>query len=206
MKISIPMRTAIVTAIMTAMTMSSVAFGEESARLSARTLTPSGDRGLIRLELPQSEEDVVLQLELETGKSVFVETAYRAKRVSVGDPDVLDVVALGTRELQLVAKSIGTTNLLIWDTNGRPQAAIDIHVGAPHSRLESELRRILGSEDIRVDSAGNGVVLKGSVPTAIALEQALEVARAVLSEDGREAKKREEESHEKGDPKHGTIR
>jgi pilus assembly protein CpaC len=166
-----------------------IAVGEAAGSGEPRTLMPSRDRGLIRLDRPQSEEDAVLQLELETGKSVFVETTYQAKRVSVGDPDVLDVVALGTREIQLVAKSIGTTNLLIWDTSGRPQASIDIHVGAPHSRLESELRRILGSDDVQVDSAGNGIVLKGSVPTALAMEQALEVARAVLSEEGREAKK-----------------
>ncbi|MBW2424143.1 MAG: type II and III secretion system protein family protein [Deltaproteobacteria bacterium] len=154
-----------------------------------RTLAPSPDQGLIRLERPQGDEDVLLQLELETGKSVFIETAYRAKRVSVGNPDILDIVALGSNELQLVAKEVGTTNLLIWDTSGRPQAAIDIHVGAPHSRLGSELRRILGSDDIQVESAGNGVVLKGSVPTAIHMEQALSVARAVISEDGKEAKK-----------------
>ena len=59
----------------------------------------------------------------------------------------------------------------------------------PTPRLGSELRRILGSADIEVDSAGNGVVLKGSVPTAIHMEQALSVARAVISEEGREAKK-----------------
>jgi len=154
-----------------------------------KTLTPSGDRGLIRLERPQGEEDVVLQLEMEMGKSVFIQTAYQAKRVSVGNPDVLDIVALGNSEFQAVAKAVGTTNLLIWDTSGRPQAAIDIHVGAPHSRLGSELRRILGSADIQVDSAGNGVVLKGSVPTAVHMEQAMSVARAVLDEEGREAKK-----------------
>jgi pilus assembly protein CpaC len=88
-----------------------------------------------------------------------------------------------------VAKSIGTTNMLIWDKTGKPQAAIDIHVGVPYSRLQSELRRILGSDDISVDNAGNGIVLKGSVSSAVAMEQTLAVARAVLSDEGSEAKK-----------------
>jgi pilus assembly protein CpaC len=163
--------------------------GARAGHPEPRTLVPTGNRGLIHLERPQGDEDVLLQLEMEMGKSVFIETAYKAKRVSVGNPDILDIVALGSTEFQAVAKQIGTTNLLIWDASGRPQAAIDIHVGAPHSRLGSELRRILGSDDIQVESAGNGVVLKGSVPTVVEMEQALSVARAVLSEDGAEAKK-----------------
>ncbi len=153
------------------------------------TLIPTANRAEVLLTIPESEEDVVRQIELETGKSIFIRTTYDVKRVSVGNPDVLDVVVLGKTEIQLVAKNIGTTNLLIWDKRGRPQAALDIHVGAPHSKLESELRRILGSSEIRVDSAGNGIVLSGSVPTAIAMENALAIARAVLSDEGREAKK-----------------
>jgi pilus assembly protein CpaC len=153
------------------------------------TLLPSLSRATIELDIPQADEDVLRQVEIETGKSIFVRTSYSVKRVSVGNPDVLDVVVLNPTELQLVAKSVGTTNLLIWDTRGRPQAAIDVHVGAPHSRLQSELRRILDSDDIAVESAGNGIVLKGSVPNAVAMEQSLSLARAVLSEDGHEAKK-----------------
>ncbi|HEY5658574.1 MAG TPA: type II and III secretion system protein family protein [Myxococcota bacterium] len=156
--------------------------------VTPETLIPSLDRATLELDVPRAEEDVLRQLEMETGKSVFVRTTYSAKRVSVGNPDVLDVVALTTTEFQLVAKSVGTTNLLIWDQQGRPQAAIDIHVGAPHSRLQSELRRILDSNDISVESAGNGIVLKGSVPDAVAMEQSLAVARAVLSDEGSEAK------------------
>jgi pilus assembly protein CpaC len=153
------------------------------------TLLPSLSRATIDLDVPHADEDVLRQLEIETGKSISIRTSYRVKRVSVGNSDVLDVVVLNPNELQLVAKAVGTTNLLVWDSSGRPQAAIDIHVGAPHSRLQSELRRILDSEDISVESAGNGIVLKGSVPNAVAMEQSLSLARAVLSEEGQEAKK-----------------
>lgn len=153
------------------------------------TLLPSLSRATIELDVPEADEDVLRQLEIEVGKSIFVRTTYRVKRVSVGNPEVLDVAVLNSKEFQLVAKSVGTTNLLVWDSQGRPQAAIDIHVGAPHSRLQSELRRILNSDDISVESAGNGIVLKGSVPNAVAMEQSLSLARAVLSEEGREAKK-----------------
>ena len=109
-----------------------------ASEAKALTLIPTANRAEVLLGLPETEEDAVRQLEMETGKSVFIRTTYRTKRVSVGNPEVIDVVVLNQTEIQLVAKSVGTTNLLIWDREGRPQAAIDIHVGAPHSRLESE--------------------------------------------------------------------
>jgi pilus assembly protein CpaC len=154
-----------------------------------QVLQPSANRATLDLDVPSSEEEILRQIEIESGKSLTVRTTYKVKRVSVGNPEILDVVVLGRQELQLVAREVGTTNLLIWDDAGRPQAAIDIHVGAPHSRLESELRRILGSEDISVSSAGDGIVLHGSVSSAVEMEHSLAIARAVLSEGGREAKK-----------------
>ena len=162
---------------------------EISPEPGIKLLVPSGSKAMIELAAPSEDDDMLRQLDIEAGKSVFARTEYRVKRVSVGNPDIVDVVVISQRELQLVAKKVGTTNLLIWDTSGEPQGAIDIHVGAPHSRIQSELRRILGSDDITVESAGNGVVLKGSLESKVAMEQAMTVARAVLEEDGREAKR-----------------
>ena len=87
---------------------------------------------------------------------------------------------LNSTELQLVAKKVGTTNVLVWDPSGRLQAAIDVHVSSAQSQLQAELRRILEVEDITVESTGHATVLKGSVPSAVKLEQALEVSKAYL--------------------------
>lgn len=146
------------------------------------SLEPSPSRGTIQLTAPGDEDGVLRQLELERGKSVFARTDYSVKRVSVGDPGILDVVVISPRELQFVAKAEGSTNVLIWDTQGRPQAAIDVHVGTAFSHLASELHRILDNEDISVESAGNAIVLKGTVPNAVAQEQALEVARSIIGD------------------------
>jgi pilus assembly protein CpaC len=146
-------------------------------------LVPSEDRVTVHLAEPRNNGDVVRDLFLERGKSTFVKSDYSVKRVSVGNPQILDVVVLSPRELQLVAKAIGTTNLVLWDPKGTPKAAIDVHVGTPHSHLQAELRRVLGNESIKVDSAGESIVLKGTVSSALVQEQALTVARAFFPED-----------------------
>lgn len=144
-------------------------------------LAPSSDRGTIQLTAA-SGADAVRTIDLEVGRSVLIRTDFAVKRVSVGDPGVADVVVLGQRDLQLVAKHAGSTNVLLWDTAGRAQSVVDVHVGTAYSHLERDLNRILGVEEIRVEGAGNGLVLTGNVPSAEAAESAVAIAHAFVGE------------------------
>jgi pilus assembly protein CpaC len=136
----------------------------------------------IRLEKPASEDEILRHVEIERGTSRFVSTSYPVKRVSVGDPEILEVAILNPREFQLVAKSLGSTNVLVWDRSGRPMAAIDVLVGSPYSNLERQLQRLLENKNIFVEGAGEGVALKGTVSSALAVEQALDVTRIFMGD------------------------
>lgn len=149
----------------------------------AQLLQVSPTTGAIHLAVAGDAEDLMRTLELERGKSVFVRTDYDVKRVSVGDPELLDVVVFAPRELQFVAKGTGSTNVLIWDSRGRPQASIEVQIGTPQIYLQRELRRILSNEDLHVDGAHSATVLSGSVPSVVALEQTLAVAHAFVAND-----------------------
>jgi pilus assembly protein CpaC len=149
----------------------------------AVVLQPSRVTGEIQLAEAGEAEDLMRTLELERGQSIPVRTAYDVKRVSVGDPNVLDVVVLSPRELQFVAKAPGSTNVLIWDTRGRPQASIQTRVGTPQSYLQKELRELIGAPGIEVHNARSATVLTGTVPSPLAAEQAMAVATAFVSGD-----------------------
>ena len=151
-----------------------------AASSTTQVLAAAPGDAVVRLDAAGAATDVLRQLAMEHGKSLFLKAGYSVKRVSVGNPEILDVVVLNATELQLVAKKVGTTNVLIWDPSGRLQAAIDVHVSSAQSQLQAELRRILEVEDITVESTGHATVLKGSVPSAVKLEQALEVSKAYL--------------------------
>lgn len=154
------------------------ALAAETAPRVLRELVPNGPGGAIELAPPTSAEETVSALSLEKGKSVIVRTAYGVTRVSVGDPRVADVIVLHTQEVQIVAKEVGSTNVVLWGGGGGIQAAIDLHVGAAYSSVESAIHRVVPVGDVHVDQAGNAVVLKGSVPDAAAVERVLAVARA----------------------------
>lgn len=151
--------------------------------VAVRQLTPSATTGAIHLAAGGDTENLVRTLDLERGKSVFVRTGYEVKRVSVGDPELLDVVVLSPRELQFVAKVPGSTNVLIWDTSGRPQASIEVQIGTPQTYLQRELRHLLGSPEIEVHDARSATVLRGRVASALAVEQATTIANAFVAGD-----------------------
>jgi pilus assembly protein CpaC len=131
-------------------------------------------------------EEVPRYLEIQVGKSLAVETAYAVKRVSIGDPEILDIAVLSPRRFQLVAKAVGTTNVVVWDSRDRPQAVIDVEVGTAYSHIERRLREVFVSDEFHFESAGDSLILTGNVPNALAAEQALDVVRAYLPSEQRD--------------------
>jgi len=150
------------------------------ATSSAMTLNP--DHGAIRLSTPLSDEGRLHDLQIERGKSISISTDYTVNRISVGDSAILDVVALGAKNIQLVAKAVGVTNVLFWDNKGRLQAVIEVGVGTPYSHIQHSLRNFLQNDSISVEGAGNAIILKGSVPSDVVLDQALKLVQGMIGE------------------------
>jgi pilus assembly protein CpaC len=123
-------------------------------------------------------------LDVEVGKSVFARTGFPVRRISVGDPNLLQVVVLGPSELQFVASALGATNVVLWDASGIPAAVIDVNTGTSYTRIERELRAVLKQDTIQVKSAGDAVILDGSVASPVQAERAAAIARAFFPKDG----------------------
>lgn len=154
------------------------ASAESRGDIVHRQLRPTPDRASLELPPANGHKNELRRIELERGKSAVLKAGFNVKRVSVGDPAIADVIVLNTREIHIVAKSIGDTNVVVWDARGQLQAAIDLSVGTPHSQIEAELGRVLENDSIRVDAAGEAVLLKGVVSSPTELERATRVAEA----------------------------
>jgi pilus assembly protein CpaC len=118
------------------------------------------------------------QMNLTVGKSTLLRLPEAIERMSVGNPAIADVTPISERELYLLGKDLGTTNLIIWSKNGQA-TVIDIHVGADSTLLEKELRTLLPTEtDVRVLMTADSVVLQGTVADPVKSAQAEEIASA----------------------------
>ncbi|MBW2290675.1 MAG: type II and III secretion system protein family protein [Deltaproteobacteria bacterium] len=119
------------------------------------------------------------EIEIRRGNSTLLTTAYGIERVAVGDPTIVDFVMNGNREIQLVAKNVGDTNVLIW-SDGRLQSVLDIHVGTVHQHVIDEIRRVINNPTIDIEIAGSSIILTGWVSDLNSYERAEAVAKAFL--------------------------
>ncbi|MGL6258312.1 type II and III secretion system protein family protein [Vibrio sp. WXL210] len=109
-------------------------------------------------------------------KSIQINLAGKAKKVSLGDPEVLDIVMLKSNELFLIGKKLGSTNLMAWDSQGRLIESVNIQVTHDLNSLKSKLFEFLPNESIEVHSAQNRLVLSGQVTNQAAMSMALRIA------------------------------
>ncbi|KJY85008.1 pilus assembly protein CpaC [Vibrio galatheae] len=135
-------------------------------------------------------------------KSTHVTLAGKAKRVSLGDPNVLDIVMLKSDEVFLIGKRLGSTNLMAWDSRGQLIESINIEVTHDLNSLKAKLYEFLPNEKIEVHSAQNRLILSGQISNQASMNIALRVAETYSA--GQDADKENESLSQQVD-KTGVI-
>ncbi len=80
----------------------------------------------------------ITRIDLPVGRAYPLTTAVGITRVSISNPDVADVVVVGTRELVINSKANGETDAIFWLSNGtRLHYRISVH--APSDRQQIAL-------------------------------------------------------------------
>ena len=115
-------------------------------------------------------------------KSRVVTLSAAPKRVSIGNPDIADVLILGSNELYILGKDLGTTNVLLWDHNATLISSIAIAVTHDTEGLRRVLAVAVPGEKIDVTSAQRNLVLSGQVTSALKMDAALQIAKGFLEQ------------------------
>lgn len=134
-----------------------------------------------------STSELATQLDLAEGKSTLVRLPYAASRLSVGDARIADIILLNPSEVYMLGKSVGTTNLILWN-KGNEATIIDINVGIDTAALQSRLLALFPNEkDIKITSAADTLVLTGMVADTVKADQVMSVATAYVQRSARTA-------------------
>lgn len=112
-------------------------------------------------------------------KSMVFRLAERAKRVSVSQPQVADVLVVAPNQLLINGKSVGTTSLIIFDDKGEV-TNFDLIVAPDVAALRAQLRSVFPDEKIEISTSGPSLVLKGEVSNETVYDKVLEVAVTYL--------------------------
>lgn len=96
--------------------------------------------------------------------------------LSVGNPDIADVVALSNRSIYVLGKKMGTTNLAVYGAAKELIAVVDINVTHDVEGLKSRLHDLMPGQPIEVRAVNDAVVLSGAVSSPEMANRALSVA------------------------------
>jgi pilus assembly protein CpaC len=105
--------------------------------------------------------------------------AERAKRVSVSQPEVADVLVVAPSQLLINGKNVGTTSLIIFDDKGAV-SNYDLIVAPDMAALRTQLRSVFPNESVEISTSGPSLVLRGEVSNEVVYDRVLEVAATYL--------------------------
>ncbi|NKB99028.1 MAG: hypothetical protein GKR90_11135 [Pseudomonadales bacterium] len=105
-----------------------------------------------------------------------------ASRVSVGNPDIADILILRASQLYVIGKDLGTTNVMLWDKNDDLVGKFDIQITHNLEDLKQKLHTLLPEEEIEVFSAQRAIVLRGTVTSVAVMDAALTIADGYLAQ------------------------
>jgi pilus assembly protein CpaC len=119
-------------------------------------------------------------INLVQGKSLTLLVDGNVNKLDIGEGGIATARLLGKRqgkrEVYLLGKKIGSTNLILWSKSGQ-STVVDVIVGMDVAGLQSKLQLILPTEkDIRVTSAADSLVLSGTVADTVKVDKAVALA------------------------------
>ena len=126
-----------------------------------------------------AQQQVVPTISVTVNKSMVFRLAQRAKRVSVSQPQVADVIVVGPSQLLINGKALGTTSLIIFDEAGEV-SNYDLIVGPDIAALRSQLRTMFPDERVEISTSGPSLVLRGEVSNEVVYDRLLEVVGTYL--------------------------
>ena len=132
-------------------------------------------------------------------KSRVVVVDLPTSRVAVGNPDVADIVVIGPTQMYVLAKDIGTTNIMFWGRDNRLIGSINLEVVHDLDGLKTKLHQMMPGEAIEVYSAQRSIILKGRASNVLAMNAAVRIAEGYLAQvqTAKQAQQFEQESASK---------
>lgn len=122
-------------------------------------------------------EAPAVKVEVDVGRSQILKVGKDIKKAAVSNKDIADIETITPRQLMIIGKNAGSTNLIIWDDGGT-STFFDLAVkGSDFSLMKKDLKELTG-EDIDVKVAQDTVILSGKVTHAEDIKKAEDIAKS----------------------------
>lgn len=125
---------------------------------------------------PASDARTGATLQVPINKSQTLRVGQRFAKAVIGNEEVADVLPLSLSSVYILGRSLGSTNLSLYDAKGALIAVVDIVVGPDAQGLKTTLAELMPTEAVAVSVSNGSLVLSGTVSSATAAEKLLTIA------------------------------
>jgi pilus assembly protein CpaC len=123
-----------------------------------------------------SQTDFTSQpLHILVGRSIFITTSSRLKRVYVSNPVVVDSFTSTPSQIVITSKTPGLSSLILWDEAGRSQTYL-VSSDMDIASLQKEIHEALPNESINVEAQQDRISLSGAVLSDASSDAAAKLA------------------------------
>jgi pilus assembly protein CpaC len=123
-----------------------------------------------------SDGQRVGRIVVSVGKSETLRVSEPFENVVVGNPEIADVAPLTDQSLYLLGRTVGTTNLAVYNAERELIAVIDVEVTFDVSGMREAMAAALPGQPIQIRSVGGRIMLQGAVLDAVMVDRAMQIA------------------------------
>jgi pilus assembly protein CpaC len=139
-----------------------------------------GTAGAVDRKSNELDAPSVRQVSVTVNKSRTIRFAKPIKTATIAAIAIADITPVTDRSLYIQGKTVGSTNISVFDENMQLVEVIDLEVGIDTGNLQGKIRASTGSNDIRVSASNGEVVLSGMAVDAVAADRAVSVAKSMV--------------------------
>jgi pilus assembly protein CpaC len=122
------------------------------------------------------------EINVARGQFLTAKTVADIARVVVGNPEIATAVPLTGSSFYVLGKAEGRTNVAVYGASEELLGTVNVEVGADTPDLAASVQQAIPHANVRVETVNGRLRLSGTVPDAIALRKALEIAGQYGSE------------------------
>ena len=117
-------------------------------------------------------------VEVALNKSTVLQLNTPVKKISIGNPDIADILVLRAGQVYILGKGLGSTNVLLWDKNDGVISNLDVQVTHDLAGLKAKLYELMPNEEVNVSTSQKSIILSGLVSSVTKMDAVIRIAES----------------------------
>lgn len=122
----------------------------------------------------------ITRMVITINKSETIDLDSPLSTVTIGSTEIANLQVLNKKEIYVIGKKIGTTNISIFDDEMQVTRLIELEVALDGPTLRRKIRSITGNNTIQVSTSNDRVILSGYADNAVQADRAVSIAQSVV--------------------------